>query len=327
MVSSSSVVRKGWWTPEEDAILREHYPKGGTATVLPMLDVSRSKNAIQDRAYKLRISCPKELIHRSWTEEERAIVRKHYRKGGWKAVAKYLPHRSEFSILNIANEMGVKVKRSWSLSEEKEFKKLYLEGGSALCKKRWPQRSVVAIRGKARTMKLRYSKFWWSPTEAQIVREHFPVGGWKAVNALLPHRGEGAIHGYCTKWKIKLNRWTEAEDAILREYYPDEGARGCEARLPQQTLGAIRNRLHVLGLSWKGKWSAEEMEIIARLYPDGGVKAVGIALPHRNYESIRSKANYMGIKLSAEAYSKSQRKLVKKVTKKRVREPAERLAA
>lgn len=297
--------RRGLWSEEEDNIIREHYPHGGTAACLPFLP-ERTKHATRDRAHQLRIGCPMEERHGIWTKPERALVRKYYPEGGWRAVKPHLPHRSANSIQNIATTMGVQVKKSWTKAEEREFKKLYLKGGAKACKERWPERTIVSIRGKARTMKLRYMKNWWTPEEDRIVREHFPTGGWRAVHALLPHRGEGAIHGYCTKHKIKICRWSPEEDAVLRAHYPDGGARACVKLLPHLTMNAVRNRVQTLGLRWNGSWTAEEVAVLKRLYPEGGLDAVAKALPHRNRESIRSKTYCLGLRLTKEAYAKSQ---------------------
>ena len=303
--------REGQWTAEEDEIIRQHYPRGGTAACLPFLP-TRSKSAARDRAHHLGVKCPRENIPCIWTDEERAHVRRHYRKGGWKAVAKYLPHRSGDSITAIAHQMGLHVKMPWSAKDNREFRKLYEEGGSVRCMERWPEKSVDAIRSKARTLGVRYDKNYWSEEEDQIAREKFPLGGWKAVHALLPHRGERAIHAYCTKYKIRYIGWTEEEDAILREHYPTMG-RACVDLLPRRTHGAVRSRAHTLGLSWFRKWNSEDTEVLRAVYPEGGVAAVCVALPHRNAESVRSKAYQLGLRLSKAAYSRQQSKAAIKI--------------
>lgn len=42
------------WSPEDDAVVREHYPEGGSRAVLAILP-ARTKHAVQKRASILRV--------------------------------------------------------------------------------------------------------------------------------------------------------------------------------------------------------------------------------------------------------------------------------
>lgn len=89
------------WTKEEDAILREHYPREGSKFVARMLD--RTPHSVRWRAHRLGIK----HTRRFWTAQEIAILREVYPHGGVKAVHERLPHRTHQTILSVAHRKGV----------------------------------------------------------------------------------------------------------------------------------------------------------------------------------------------------------------------------
>ena len=93
------------WTPEEDALLREHYPKGGVKAVQQHLP-HRNANAIYNRSQLLSSN-----LKRHWTAEEHALLMEVYPEGGWKAVQEYLPARNHRAIISRAARHGIKAPR------------------------------------------------------------------------------------------------------------------------------------------------------------------------------------------------------------------------
>jgi hypothetical protein len=101
------------WTPSEDQTVIELYPLFGAVVVAFIL--GKSQNAIHHRARHLRMSPSlnrklKEglTIKRVWSEQEDALIRKHYPEGGATEVLKRLDHpRRRSDVLDRAYSLGV----------------------------------------------------------------------------------------------------------------------------------------------------------------------------------------------------------------------------
>jgi hypothetical protein len=92
------------WTPEEDAILEEVYPKGGAKAVQSHLP-RRTIGAIRWRACFIGVDRAA-----SWRSGEDKIIRKHYPNGGANACSK-LMSRSLRAIYQRAFTLGVTCKK------------------------------------------------------------------------------------------------------------------------------------------------------------------------------------------------------------------------
>ena len=90
------------WTPEEDALLREHYPEGGRKSV-QTAGVNRSSAAITERARKLNLK-----RHYRWTPREDELIERNYPRGGLKAVRAAGVNRDADAIYARAMRLGVK---------------------------------------------------------------------------------------------------------------------------------------------------------------------------------------------------------------------------
>ncbi len=203
--------RDDMWTEEDDALLREHYPKGGSIACLDLFP-SRSKTAISDRAYLLKIKCEPEYLFGLWSEREVSILRKHYYRGGTEGVHKHLPERSLAAIAGKVTQLGLKMRPAWTKKEDREFKKLYVEGGSLACAERWPKRTKQSLRSKARELGVRYRYWHWNDDELEILKREYPLGGWRAVNALLPHRNSGSIWSACRDYGVRYIPMAKREE-------------------------------------------------------------------------------------------------------------------
>ncbi len=75
----------------------------------------------------------------------------------------------------------------------------------------------------------------WREFELAVVREFFPVGGWKAVNSQLPHRSEEAIGTKAKILKVKCARtWTLEQETELKALIAAEGFAAGVAQYAQQ---------------------------------------------------------------------------------------------
>lgn len=136
----------------------------------------------------------------------------------------------------------------------------------------------------------------WSEEENNILREYYPVEGYKEVIDRLEGRTRGAINLQAKKLGIKApdNTWTEEENAILRKYYPVEGIKVID-KLENRTKLAIITQAKKLELKAPNTWTEEENDILKEYYPSEGCK-VANRLNGRTKKSIKMRVNKLGIK-------------------------------
>lgn len=101
-----------FWSPEEEAFLKENYDRMSTKALSEKL--RRSPVAIRQKASRLRL--PKNLIN--WEENEEKYLLENYHKKSYTQMAKHL-NRSASAIRNKSYKMGLKRKK-WR-KEEEEF--------------------------------------------------------------------------------------------------------------------------------------------------------------------------------------------------------------
>jgi len=90
------------WTPEEDAVLAQHYPTRG-ADGVRAAGVNRSNAAITIRARTKGVR----RGDRSWTAEEDALLARHFPRGGVKAVQASGVNRTNASVYKRAQRTGL----------------------------------------------------------------------------------------------------------------------------------------------------------------------------------------------------------------------------
>lgn len=108
----SRVAQPKDWSPEEVAIMHEHYPNKPCAEMLAMLP-RRNKEAIKAKACDLGLKKklepkPKHTPRpRWWSDEEEAILKNHFRDG-YELLQKLLPKRSKAAIKQKIIEMNLR---------------------------------------------------------------------------------------------------------------------------------------------------------------------------------------------------------------------------
>lgn len=152
LVCTKRSYRFDLWTPEQDDLLRRHYPHGGAIACLRVFP-TRSKGALRNRAHLLGIRCPSEKrgINR-WKTEEHDIIRANYPSGGWEACHKLLPHRSRDAIMAQSKVLGLFLPPAWTDEEENLLRRFYPDGGLTESRKHLPRHSDTAIKGKVRNL-------------------------------------------------------------------------------------------------------------------------------------------------------------------------------
>lgn len=141
----------GFWTEEEDDVLRKHYQISGARGCAEIL-TKRTIESIKKRAQFLSIVRPSSKI---WTEEEDEIIKKYYQSGGYKKCRELLPNREKDSIVHRAKLLECKINTSWGEEEDAIVKKYYPVGGAKECLKYLPNRTTMAINRRAKVLKVR----------------------------------------------------------------------------------------------------------------------------------------------------------------------------
>lgn len=116
----------GFWTEEEDNILREFYPTEWVAGCIKRLN--RTSQAIQSRAKYLGIG---KKIYK-WTEEEDSIIKKYYPKEGGDVYLR-LKNRTYNTVMGRASALGIgydnEENKKWTEEEDTILKENYIKLG------------------------------------------------------------------------------------------------------------------------------------------------------------------------------------------------------
>lgn len=159
------------WTPEEEAVLKEHaaFPVKDLMELLP----GRSKASITGRKHTLGISTRK--IH-NWTEEEVAILRNHSEMTA-KELRKSYFHDVDEDMINRARvRYSCSRNTKWEEDRVRLFCRLYKNGGCAevLSHPEFSDMTKSAINGAAIRYKVRSEKKrtgTWTEAEKDICRQ------------------------------------------------------------------------------------------------------------------------------------------------------------
>ena len=230
----------GYWTDEEDEILRTYYPIEGSEAFHRLSN--RTVVSCRRRVYVLKLTDGKSY----WTEEEKDIIRKYYPTEGT-AVYKRLNNRTRSSVMRAAQKLGVKFreKSNWSKEEDDILKQYYPIEGKR-CISRFPDKSESVVLARAFQLGLRVDESvrnLWTEDENRILIENYPLLKSK-VQSLLPNKTANAIKSRARLLGLagEANKsWTEEEHNILVEYYPKLGLSVSEL-LPNKTKNAINVR-------------------------------------------------------------------------------------
>jgi len=114
--------KKNKWTEEHTKLLYEYYPTATWEVLLEKLNPF-PKDTILHYASKLKIE---RLIYNEYTEYELHMLCKFYELIPTKELVKYLPGRTESSIVTKANRIGLVSREKWNKDDSELLKKLYL---------------------------------------------------------------------------------------------------------------------------------------------------------------------------------------------------------
>ena len=146
-----------------------------------------------------------------------------------------------------------------------------------------------------------HNKRNYSEHEIEIIKTHFPKGGYKEVQKFLPHRSRKAISEKARTLKVPSNKRRESfsddEIKIIKKYYPIGGAKMVLEYLPNRSNeDSIRHIASKLKISGTTDYFQEfEDEIIREHYPKNGYEKVLEYLPNRDKSSIQQRAMKLGV--------------------------------
>jgi hypothetical protein len=91
----------------------------------------------------------------------------------------------------------------------------------------------------------------WTAAEDAVMHQHYPVGGWAAVEPLLPGRSRKGVYLRAATLNLHSHlgrgKWTPAEDAVLVAHYTDKGAAHIAEQIGRTVL-SVRYRASFLGI-------------------------------------------------------------------------------
>lgn len=108
--------KAGWvaYSPAEIDILKEHYEAEGPRAILARLP-GRRYQGVATFARSLGLKCDRKVLPKvnlsTWSDEEEAVLRKHYPKGGPKECLKHLPGRNYRQVTHRARRLKLKAPR------------------------------------------------------------------------------------------------------------------------------------------------------------------------------------------------------------------------
>ena len=137
----------GFWTEEEDNILRKFYPTNGAKGCVKHLP-NRTKIAICWRATSLNLISGITTKNKQWSPEEDEIIKTNYSKDRTD-LTDLIPNKSKRAIQQRALVLGVKVINNWTEEEDNVIKRIYPIGGVNGCIKHLPNRTKKAIAHRA----------------------------------------------------------------------------------------------------------------------------------------------------------------------------------
>ncbi|MBS1911014.1 MAG: HTH domain-containing protein [Bacteroidetes bacterium] len=244
-----------FWTADEDAFLRKHYPREGARYVAEKL--GRPKGGVNERAAALGI---RSLAIRPWTHKEEALLRLQYQKLTASQLAKRL-NRSEQSVRHRIRKLGLNDSGSapWT-SDELAYLSAHYDSMSNAELARAIGRSIDAVELKAGRLGLSQRIVRLTPAQEQYVAENVGV---KSYAALARELGVGLSAIICIARKSghrarpTSRPWTASDDEELQRLMPHMTYADIGKRLDRTAL-AVKLRARTLGLAGKNAVRAGE---------------------------------------------------------------------
>lgn len=194
------------WSESDLAILREYYPIGGVMLCKEKgLDVSDAIIHYKARKLGLKIGIGKAKRKNMWGEEELALLKEYYPKGGLSLCMEKGLNKSNYSIYLKARDLGLN-KIHWCEEDLALLREYYPLGGFKLCIEKGLNFSSHSIQKQAEIEGLVYRLGSnWTEEEDAILKEYYPIGGYKLCieKGIDASRSKSAIYTRACNFKLK----------------------------------------------------------------------------------------------------------------------------
>lgn len=240
----------GFWTEEEDNILRKFYPTNGAKGCQVYLP-KRNSLTICARATLLNLVSGITNKNNQWSPEEDEIIKANYSKKNTDLTS-LIPNKSKGAIQQRASILGVKVINNWTEEEIRWMQdNSYFYTKEELIDK--IGKSWLQIKRILKKYGLKYCTeiVKWTEEEDNIIKKYYPKEGGN-VYLRLKNRTYNTVMGRASALGIKYDneenrKWTEEEDTIIKENYIKLG-KNIINLLPGRKLGSIITRAHKIGI-------------------------------------------------------------------------------
>ena len=240
----------GFWTEEEDNILRKFYPTNGAKGCQVYLP-KRNSLTICARATLLNLVSGITNKNNQWSPEEDEIIKANYSKKNTDLTS-LIPNKSKGAIQQRASILGVKVINNWTEEEIRWMQdNSYFYTKEELIDKTGKSWRQIERILKKYGLKCCTKVIKWTEEEDIIIKKYYPKEGGN-VYLRLKNRTYNTVMGRASALGIKYDneenrKWTEEEDTILKENYAKLG-KNIVNLLPGRKLGSIITRAHKIGI-------------------------------------------------------------------------------
>lgn len=260
------------WTPEEDALMVEHYGKKGSGinyllTVLP----NRSRASLIHRARILGLSG----IRRTYPDEFREDIKKYYcQKNGIDLLLQKYPDFTRAGITNIANRMGLTFKQSspWTPEEDKILKENSVKSMKELLKI-FPNRTKGSIIARKNTLGIaNKSMHSWTEEEIQILKHNADLSSEAILDKYFPELTLCNIRSARRRYDcIKKKTWDADKIERFRILYQKGGRRAVKENpefsdMNKAAIDGAAHRYNVQSAAARPTTWTEEEKDICRLW-------------------------------------------------------------
>lgn len=246
-----------------------------------------------------------------WTEDEVALLKKHYRMYTAAEIQQhFLPGCSRSDIYGKAKSLKLqkwplqRARAHWTEEDVAILCEIYPEEGLPGACQRLPQHTRNSVRTKVNYLELRLStpvgKYWSKEDRQRLIENlHLPIGD---LRELFPQYSPSSITQVRRRLRAKnAGVWCQEELAILKAQYGHLGISMLQRRFfPMRLQTNIRQQVdelkHPLPSPELNGWSEEECDILFQHYPTVGAGEIQQRyLPHRTRKGIKEKARQLGV--------------------------------
>lgn len=240
----------GFWTEEEDNILRKFYPTNGAKGCQVYLP-KRNSLTICARATLLNLVSGITNKNKQWSPEEDEIIKTNYSKDRTD-LTDLIPNKSKGAIQQRASILGIKTMDNWTEEEIKWMQdNSYLYTKEELIDK--TGKSWLQIKRILKKYGLKYCTkiVKWTEEEDSTIKKYYPKEGGN-VYLRLKNRNYNTVMGRASALGIGYDneenkKWTEEEDIILKENYIKLG-KNIVSLLPGRKFSSIIVRANKIGI-------------------------------------------------------------------------------